>query len=116
MATPKAAERKRIFERDERTRRLQLASGAGLLVIATFLLVVLFGGEYTQTIREELGLSALLANEDGVYADCSIAANRGNKFCRHDYSRVSGRSNRSSKSQGGYGRPDDSLPFSLHGQ
>jgi hypothetical protein len=62
-----------------------MAMGGLMLFFTAFFLTVLFGGDLTKSLRDSLGLTELLPERSGVYADCSLAENRNNKFCRRDY-------------------------------
>lgn len=109
----KAEERKKKFQVDERLKRLQLSVAAGMALFTSIVLVIIFGGDLTEPARDFFGLDYFLAGQDGVYADCSRAENRYNKFCQAHY----GNATRSpSKPLTPWDRPGDSPPFTLYDQ
>ena len=80
-------------------------------VCFVFVLIVVFGGDTTLPIRQVLGISYLMSEEAGVYADCSRSVNRNNRFCRGEGAEILQR-NRESQSDF-YKRTSKTIPFSL---
>jgi hypothetical protein len=109
----KVEERKKKFQLDERLKRNQLSVAAGIALVASVLLVIIFGGDLTEPARDLLGLDYYLADQEGVYADCRSAENRDNKFCQTHFSNAI---RRGSEPLTPSERPGDSPPFRLYDQ
>ena len=109
MAT--AIERKQNFERDQRILQIKMTVGGVMLFFTAFFLTVIFGGDLTKSLRDSLGISSLLSDQSGVYADCSLAENRNNKFCRRDYASAV---KKPTPSTTFWRKPGDSPIFSLN--
>lgn len=87
--------------------------GVCLALILTALIALMVGGDSLDGVRQALGLTTLRNEHRGVYADCSRAENRGNRFCNPEEYQPS----RKSAPKGGIvqQRPGRDAPFSLHG-
>jgi hypothetical protein len=80
-----------------------------VVVIATLMAV----GAVLFPTQLAIGVAWLLRDKQGVFADCTKGQNRGNRFCREDYSNGILR-NPQGAAQRNHQVPADSLPFSLH--
>ena len=102
------------FEREQQYERLELITASVLAVFTTFLLIVIFGGDTTYSIRRAIGLSYFMSERTGVYADCSKAQNRNNKFCQDQPAYQRRLDQKPEHSPGHYwDNPGNSAPFSL---
>jgi len=64
----------------QRQRIINMLGYSGLTVIAAILFMMV-GGERFEPYLNSIGLHGIYNDERGVYADCSVAANRDNPFC-----------------------------------
>jgi hypothetical protein len=90
--------------------RVGLYVGVTLAGVAGLFFIAICGGDAMEPLRHYLGLDYFLAEEQGVYADCSKPSNHKNRFCRRDYSSPVRRYDQSPS----WERPDNGLPFTLY--
>lgn len=80
MAAPAKVKTAEIIRKAEQAQRVKLAAAYSMLLIASALVVVIFGGDRFSGVRDTLGISRFMAEKKGLYSNCNRDAN-GNRFC-----------------------------------
>lgn len=88
-----------------------IVAGAAFSLLSFSLALIFLGGPFRE-MRIAIGIESYLAGGEGVYADCSQAENRNNKFCRREYQGILKKAD--GRSANYYRSPKEFIPFSLN--